>query len=364
MIDMNSPTLLLDKQKCIRNIDAIVAKAKRSGIRLRPHFKTHQSHEIGHWFRERGVQYITVSSLEMAEYFAADDWKDITVAFPLNFLEVDRINTLASKIKLNLLVSVPGVLHELLKKLTHKVGIFLEIDTGYHRTGIDPDDDATLQQVLTEIELSSLLKLEGLLSHAGHTYKCKSKKEVQAIHQKEILLMNGLRDKLKSKFSDLVLSIGDTPSASMMDDFSGVDELRAGNLVFYDLVQTKIGACTLDQIAIALVCPVVAVYPQRNEIIIYGGGVHFSKDFLVDENGKTSFGSVVMLNDKGWELPATEMFMKALSQEHGIVHAPDVMMDKIKPGTLLGILPVHACLMADANRGYVTTDGTRIEKFN
>ena len=44
-------------------------KAKDNGLIFRPHFKTHQSIEIGEWFRESGVNKITVSSLTMANYF-------------------------------------------------------------------------------------------------------------------------------------------------------------------------------------------------------------------------------------------------------------------------------------------------------
>ncbi|MBY0433245.1 MAG: hypothetical protein K2U26_03955 [Cyclobacteriaceae bacterium] len=83
------PTLLLDEQKCRANIKRIVDKAKRARVKLRPHFKTHQSHEVGSWFREEGVSACTVSSIEMAAYFAKDYWHDITVAFPVNVLEVE-----------------------------------------------------------------------------------------------------------------------------------------------------------------------------------------------------------------------------------------------------------------------------------
>ena len=104
MLTLTEPTLLLDKQKCIRNIQRMVEKAKKNNVVFRPHFKTHQSHEVGRWFRNEGVTRITVSSLTMAEYFAQDGWKDITVAIPVNVHEKERINRLASTITLNLLV--------------------------------------------------------------------------------------------------------------------------------------------------------------------------------------------------------------------------------------------------------------------
>ncbi len=82
------PTLLLDEEKCRDNIRQMARKAADNNVVFRPHFKTHQSVEIGGWFREEGIEKITVSSLRMAKYFAGDGWKDILVAFPVNILEI------------------------------------------------------------------------------------------------------------------------------------------------------------------------------------------------------------------------------------------------------------------------------------
>ena len=80
--------------------DKMLKKAESHKLIFRPHFKTHQSLEIGKWFKELGTNKITVSSLKMAEYFSCQ-WKDITVAFPLNILEMHTVNELAKKITLN-----------------------------------------------------------------------------------------------------------------------------------------------------------------------------------------------------------------------------------------------------------------------
>ena len=55
------PALLLDKEKCLRNLDRMALKAKGQGLRFRPHCKTHQSAEIANWARDFGVEAITVS---------------------------------------------------------------------------------------------------------------------------------------------------------------------------------------------------------------------------------------------------------------------------------------------------------------
>lgn len=69
-VEIQRPTLLLDKDKAIRNIEKMAGKARKSGVRFRPHCKTHHSAGVGEWFRDFGVDAITVSSLDMAACFA------------------------------------------------------------------------------------------------------------------------------------------------------------------------------------------------------------------------------------------------------------------------------------------------------
>ena len=104
MIQVTEPTMVLTEEVCKSNIARMAAKANAANVVFRPHFKTHQSREIGEWFRASGVDKITVSSLNMAMKFAEWGWNDITVAFPVNCLEHEKINALAAKIRLNLLL--------------------------------------------------------------------------------------------------------------------------------------------------------------------------------------------------------------------------------------------------------------------
>ncbi len=75
-MQIQRPTLILDKEKCLRNIKTMLDKSRKHGLIFRPHFKTHQSAVIGNWFSEFGVTSITVSSVFMAEYFADNGWKE------------------------------------------------------------------------------------------------------------------------------------------------------------------------------------------------------------------------------------------------------------------------------------------------
>ena len=73
-LTIQTPTLILNEAIVRRNIARMADKARRSGVRFRPHFKSHQSAAIGAWFREAGTTAITVSSVRMATYFADHGW--------------------------------------------------------------------------------------------------------------------------------------------------------------------------------------------------------------------------------------------------------------------------------------------------
>ena len=350
------PTLFLDPVRCKKNIAKMAAKARRNNVAFRPHVKTHQSLAVARWLKEEGVAKITVSSLKMAAYFA-QDWDDITVAFPTNILEIETINSLASKIQLNLCVENVEVLEFLKNHLKAPVGIFLKMDIGYNRTGIAVDRFSLIDQLLSQMDQTPMLKFKGFLGHAGHSYQCRSKEAIETVHQtsKEKFLI--LKSHYQEQYPELTLSYGDTPSCSVSEDFTGIDEIRPGNFIFYDLTQNIIGSNELDEIAVAMACPVVAKHPDRNEIVIYGGGVHLSKDRVEDPETGIIFGRIAEKKGSGWGACIPNMHLKSLSQEHGIVSVPKETMRDYAIGDLLWVLPVHSCMAADLMKEFHTPDG-------
>lgn len=356
------PTLLLDRGKCQDNIKKMVEKARKLDLLFRPHFKTHQSSGIGRWFREAGVNKITVSSLRQAEYFANDHWLDITVAFPVNQLEIGLINRLAAYVQLNLLVESLETIQFLERHLRHRVRLFIKVDVGTHRTGVDMQDHEKIGRLVGRIADGRFGTFAGFLAHAGHTYRAKGIAGVSAVQDGYLPQLVELKEKFCTPFPDALISIGDTPACSSLDAFPGADEIRPGNFVFYDAMQASIGSCRPDNIAVAMACPVVAVHPERGEIVVYGGGVHFSKDRILRPDGSEDYGWMVEWTDTGWQIPqGPAPYLRALSQEHGIVKAPRPWIDTVKPGDVLGFVPVHSCMTADLMKSYRTLDGEYLE---
>lgn len=356
---IRNTALVLDTLKAKQNIKKMASKARLNNLEFRPHFKTHQSHKVGELFKAEGINGITVSSLKMARYFSQAGWDSITIAFPVNILEIDQIDTLASNIDLRLLATDLGVLDKLNSAMSNQVGIYIELDPNYNRSGI-PILEFKQLKILKEYILNATnLRFEGFYTHAGHSYKCRSKEEIIAlIHP----ILEDLT-KLKSEFGDPIC-FGDTPSCSVLNNFGIIDQISAGNFVFYDWTQFKISSCSVSEIAVAMYCPVLAKYPDRNELIIHGGAVHFSKDSFTEPSGNTYFGIVAEKKQNRWGNPVPETFLKSISQEHGIVKCSQTYFEETNVGDLVPIIPIHSCLTADLMSEYISLDGHHLDHMN
>jgi len=71
------------------------ARAKKLGVSLRPHIKTHKCLELGRRQLEHGAQGITVSTLFEAQSFARGGFTDVTWAFPLDPSHVSHVQRIA-----------------------------------------------------------------------------------------------------------------------------------------------------------------------------------------------------------------------------------------------------------------------------
>lgn len=344
------PLLIVDPEIVKRNIRFMKDKAAATGTELRPHFKTHQSKAIGKWFREAGVKGITVSSVRMARYFAEDGWDDITLAFPLNVLAAEEYDRLSKDISLSVLVSSAELVRKMDSELRFETGLYIELDPDYGRSGIPVQNTAAIAELYESIQNSTHFRFAGFYCHAGHSYHCRSEKDI-------INLSEGVLNKLRiirKSWPDAPICFGDTPSCSARDNFDPATQLSPGNFVFYDWMQTRIGSCTPDDIALYMRCPVIETYPERQQVLIHGGAVHFSKESS-ENNGTEHFGVVKSNN------PDHSGLVVKISQEHGLVQCSPELFETLHPGSTLDIYPVHSCLTADEMGAYYTESGEYLD---
>lgn len=350
--NVSRPTLILDESRCKRNIRRMVKKAEKNQCQFRPHFKTHQSRTVGKWFKDEGIQGITVSSPDMALYFAEDGWDDITIAFPFYPTQLNKLKKLEKLCSLRLFIDSEEDLNLLKDHLNNPFMAVIEIDGGFGRSGIHFQNTDLINDLIKLSNRLDLSTFHGFYIHDGRTYQVKGKHEVERAISPSLDALKGL----KKKFPDSKISLGDTPSASLLDDISDLDEITPGNMVFYDWMQVNIGSCTLDEVSMFVALPIAQVDKNRTDAIVHGGAAHLSKDYILS-NGQKNYGQLVDYAS-GSNIKAVEnSFLSALSQEHGTLnYLPDWITNHVT------ICPIHSCLTANLFDHYVTTDGNRIDK--
>jgi len=353
------PTLMVNPRVARRNIRAMVEKFSRLKIRLRPHFKTHQSLEVGRWFKKEGVRAITVSSVDMAARFIADGWRDVMIALPFNPNEVAVINTWPDDLVVHLLVDHVAAVDRVSGLLKRPVEMWLKIDTGARRCGLVPEDIKPIMDLIHRIGRQPHMHLNGLLTHAGHTYAAATPPGIRRCHRDSLGRMAALRKKIRDAGGpELQISVGDTPACSVCDSFPGVNEVRCGNFVFYDVMQYRLGSCRLRDIAVRLVCPVIGSYPERGEVVVHGGKVHLSAESIIGDEGEPFYGLVAAFHATDpWPTPLPRARVRSLSQEHGVVCLGKRRAARFLPGDLLAVLPVHSCLTADLSTRIIDLRG-------
>ena len=354
------PRLLLDKERCLANVERMARKAEAKGLVLRPHCKTHQSAKIGGWFRDFGVSGITVSSFRMARYFADAGWKDILVAFPFNPADRSELARLSRSLDITVLIDHPDVL-PFLNQPDCPVGFYIDVDTGYGRSGIKAEQPETMENLLRLAGKNSRLDFRGFYCHAGHSYQAADRETRDRIHQKSIADLNRLGQQFRHL--DPRLLYGDTPGCSVQEEFGHVDTLTPGNFVFYDLFQYSIGSCRPEDIAVAMECTAASRYQDPDRILIHGGAVHFSRESL-DIGSETVYGQLARKAEKGWEPENSAACITGLSQEHGTAKADSWPEGMPAIGDTVYILPVHSCLTANLMRNYRTLEGSLISTLN
>ena len=366
---LTHPQLLFNQTAAVRNITRMAEKAAQSGVTLRPHFKTHQSAKIAELFREAGVEMGAVSSISMLEYFLDAGWGDLLLAIPAIPAWADALTQLSDKAdRLGIFVNNPETARALDDQVHTSLDAYIEIDTGQHRSGLNPDDTAKINSLVGTIRDSHFLNFRGFYSHPGQTYQAGSRKDIEAIHDHAVRQLTGLRDHLEGipNRNALDLVIGDTPSCSAKRKFSGISTVSPGNFVFFDLQQYALGACELSDIAVAVAVPVIDLDNQNKRLIAHGGAVHLSKDTATLPNIKQPiYGLPVLLEEYGWSHPIPGATVHSLSQEHAVIHYPFSSPETpdLKPGDWIGILPAHSCLAVHQFSQYRNLQGEKISKM-
>ncbi len=358
--DLPTPAALVDLDQLERNAARMADRARRLGVRLRPHVKTHKCIEIARIQTDLHFGGVTVSTLAEAQAFASGGFTDITYAVPIAPQKLAEAADLDQEIDaLNLLIDHMDTLRaieELAASRDVVLPVYLEIDCGDGRTGINPDDDAS-DHLVRRLAESHAVDFRGLLTHAGHAYRARNRSEAWAVACEERNVITAFAAQLRDLGIAIPeISVGSTPTARAIDDLTGVTEIRPGNYVFYDAYQAAIGSCELDEAAFSVLATVVSVHPEAGRAVVDAGALALSKDpGPTHKNPDCGFGVPVATDDLH---PLPGLRITGLNQEHGMLAGPGVAA--LQPGTRIRIVPNHSCLSAACFDRYHVVRGIEI----
>ncbi len=360
--DLYTPCLIVDKKKLTNNIAKMRAQASKLGVTLRPHVKTAKSVPVALMCAGGAVGPITVSTLREAEYFADAGFKDIIYAVSMVPAKLDRAKDIIDRgVDLKMIVDSA----EIAKQISdagakyHRVyKIMVEIDVDMHRAGLSPDAPELID-VARALHDGAGTELAGVLTHAGESYHCKTKKEMIAAAEAERTSITRAADNIRAAGLPCeIVSCGSTPTATFAKDLTGVTELRAGVFVFNDLFQAGLGVCDKDDIALSVLTTVISHKKNQNRIITDAGGMALSKDHST--RGTDFDCGYGLIADMSGHIIGN-LYVLGANQEHGLITSQDgskIDFHRFPIGSKLRILPNHACMTAAAFDQYNIIDGT------
>lgn len=336
--NLETPALLIERSILEDNIDRMQRLADMNNIKLRPHVKTHKSPYIAKKQIKRGAVGIACAKVGEAEVMASHGIDDIQIAnIIVGESKIRRMKKLVETgVKISCCVDslyAARSLSEVFGDDNSQIDVFILLDTGFHRCGLDKYND--ILNLANEVRALRSLRLKGLLSHDGRVYSADTDKKMKGIINEETSRMHETADNLKKDgFAIDEISVGSTPGARYLTGAEGITEVRPGNYVYYDMIQAALGSAKLENCALNVLATVISVPPGDRAIIDAG-----SKALNLDKGAHglsliNGYGHII--NKKG--------IISRLSEEHGIITNRD---GNFTVGEKIRIIPNHACVVSN-----------------
>ncbi|MCP4902447.1 MAG: hypothetical protein GY906_36240, partial [bacterium] len=215
--ELPTPCAIINLDVLERNASRMAERAHRLGVRLRPHVKTHKCLEAARLLVAGHFGGITVSTLAEARFFSEGGFRDILYAVPIAPSKLDEVIGIADQIdRFAILVDSEAVVEHVEnagKKRGTPIDVFLKVDSGGGRAGVDPCDANSIA-IAAALDRSSAIEFRGILTHAGQSYECLNAAGAREVAVVERDIMVAFAARLRASGIDVgEISIGSTPTA-------------------------------------------------------------------------------------------------------------------------------------------------------
>jgi D-serine deaminase-like pyridoxal phosphate-dependent protein len=346
-----TPAVVIDETIALRNIRKLADYATAHHLKLRPHTKTHKSIRMARAQLAAGAAGLTVAKVGEAEVMinAGDD---ILIAYPaLDAARTSRIAQLAKGRSVRLAIDsalAAGALGAAARAGDVTLGILVDVDTGFHRTGVQsPQIALTLAQL---VDRTDGLRLDGLFTFPGHL-RVSNDEKTEALNFVNQRLGECVALFKQHGLSTGIVSGGSTPSAYQSHHVAAYTEIRPGTYIYNDMNCVYSGACSLEEVAAKVLCTVISdAVPDK--VVLDGG----TKTFTSDRNGpRPDSGHGYLPKYPGAKLVR-------LSEEHGEV---DLSQCDVRPklGERVEVIPNHICPCINLHDGFWLKQGNDLHRL-
>jgi D-serine deaminase-like pyridoxal phosphate-dependent protein len=348
--DLDTPAALVEVETMMANINAMARHARRIGVSLRPHVKTHKSVAIARLQRDAGAAGLTVATLREAETMAAAGFDDLLVAYPpVGAWRARRFAALCDNARITFVIDdleAARSVASVARRLGMTARCLWEIDCGAKRCGSAPGR-ASVDGAERAAEMRGI-EIAGFLTFPGHAYGASSEAELDAAAADE---ERAVRATIAAASGDALRagtrSGGSTPTASRVGHDTSLSELRPGNYVFHDATQVALGVATHEQCAFTVLATVVS-RPNARRAVIDAGSKAVGKESMTP-------------NARGFATVAgrADLVVTRLYEEHGLIESDDEIAG-LAVGDRIEVLPNHACAAANLHDVYVLRRGEEL----
>ncbi|MBQ7795662.1 MAG: alanine racemase [Lachnospiraceae bacterium] len=334
--ELDTPSLLVDYDILMSNLDFMQAYADRNHVRLRPHTKTHKSPAIAKMQLEKGACGIAVAKTGEAEIMANAGMTDIFIANEIvGDQKLARIRELARTISISFGVDSPCHIEAAERMFAGEkkpAEVLIEIEVGENRSGII--EEADFYVLLDTIARCPHVHLKGLFSHDGNCYSAESVdacREIAIGAQERTLHFAKLASEYGMPCD--VISYGATPTfMNQVPILPGITELRPGTYALMDASQgNAIG--TLERCAASVLATVIS-RPTCERVILDVG----AKGMTMQSRS----AGICATPGKGTLPDYPGVYIDSMFDEHAIIYNAD-FREKVKVGDKVRIIPVHIC---------------------
>ncbi len=265
-VDVPSPALLLYPDRIEENLRRMIALAGGAD-RLRPHVKTHKLPQVIALKLRAGITKFKTATIAEAEMTASAGGRDVLLAYqPVGpgirrFIELVRA---FPQTRFAGLVDNPGTVAEL-SRAAQSAGVtldlYLDLNVGMNRTGIVPEDAATVYRPLAT---SPGLRAAGLHAYDGHLHNS-DHAALGRVTEQTFQAVWALVERLRADGLEVpkVIASG-TPTFPLLARHAQV-EVGAGTTVLWDFGQAE--ACPdLDFLNAAILLMRVVSKPTSNRL--------------------------------------------------------------------------------------------------